>query len=176
MSQMPLFATEALFGRRALNWICLVRCIIIWLYTSRKDVELPNSRIRCWQRARFPPLHCLHFVVKKFQTKIQKHDYFVGVGDCLQDLTTNTLTRTPDFFYFIDHRKRSLPARDYKVPFYSFSCSISFITVNHWFGLVSFQSSRLSDSHAWSVTPLYLTFSQITLGGGGGGVIIKTKL
>ena len=26
-----------------------------------------------------------------------------------------------------------------------------------------FQSSRLSDSHAWSVTPLHLTLSQITL-------------
>ena len=57
------------------------------------------------------------------------------VGDCLQDLTTNTLTRNPDFFYFIDHRKRSLPAQDYKVPFNFSSCStVSFITVNHWFG------------------------------------------
>ena len=60
---------------------------------------------------------------------------YCTVGDCLQDLTTNTLTRNPDFFYFIDHRKRSLPARDYKVPFNFSSCSnVSFITVNYWFG------------------------------------------
>ena len=32
----------------------------------------------------------------------------VFVGNCLQDWTTNTLTRKPDFFFFIDHRKKNL--------------------------------------------------------------------
>ena len=35
MSSMPLFATASLFGRRALNWICFVRCIILWLRLAR---------------------------------------------------------------------------------------------------------------------------------------------
>ena len=39
-----------------------------------------------------------------------------------------------------------------------------------WVSIKRFQSSRLSDSHALSITPLHLTFSQITL------FIIKTKL
>ena len=94
------------------------------------------------------------------------------VGDCLQDWTTNTLTRNPDFFYFIDHWKTSLPAQDYKVPFYLSSCStVSFVTVNHWF-VFQLKGSKVQGYHipTCSLSPLHLTFSQFTL------FIIKTKL
>ena len=38
------------------------------------------------------------------------------VGNCLQDYNTNTLTRNPNFFDFIDHGEGSLRAQDYKGP------------------------------------------------------------
>ena len=74
----------------------------------------------------------------------------ICVGDCLQDLTTNTLTRNLDFFYFIDHRKTSLPARDYKSPFQFLlvlSCLFYHCQSLVWVSIKRFQSSRLSDSH-----------------------------